>query len=91
MFNINGVGIKFNQNFPFVFFFLLQSIAAAISFVYSSHMGLHSQMIILLVFAIMGTISFCMVEWSFKRAAKQLSAQTKDIGDTKLRNESHSE
>lgn len=46
-------------------------------------MGLHSQMIILLVFGIMGTISFCMVEWSFKRAAKQLN--------DKLRNQSHSD
>lgn len=41
------------------------------SFVYSSHLGLHAQMSILLVFGIVGTISFCMVEWSFKRAASQ--------------------
>lgn len=70
--------------------FCSQSIAAAISFVYSSHMGLHWQMIILLVFGIVGTISFCMVEWSFKRAAKRLNDQTKDIAD-KLRNENRSD
>lgn len=74
----------------FFFSFRLQSIAAAISFVYSSHMGLHSQMSILLVFGVMGTITFCMVEWSFKQAAKQLSEQIKGNGD-KLRNEIHSE
>lgn len=53
-------------------------------------MGLHSQMIILLVFGIMGTISFCMVEWSFKRTAKHLSDEPKDNGN-KLRNEIHSD
>lgn len=50
------------------------------SFVYSSHLGLHAQMTILLVFGIIGTISFCMVEWSFKKAASQ-SLKSKDAVD----------
>lgn len=61
------------------------------SFVYSSHLGLHAQMTILLVFGIIGTISFCMVEWGFKRAASQsLKAGSKDGGD-KLQIEVHSD
>lgn len=58
------------------------------SFVYSSHLGLHAQMSILLVFGIFGTISFCMVEWSLKKAASQ--SRNKDGAD-KLKIEVHSD
>lgn len=57
------------------------------SFVYSSHLGLHAQMSILLVFGIVGTISFCIVEWSFKKAAKDTP---KDAAE-KLKIEVHSD
>lgn len=58
---------------------------------YSSHIGLHAQMTILLVFGIVGTISFCAVEWGFKRAASQsLKARSKNSGD-KLQIEVHSD
>lgn len=60
------------------------------SFVYSSHLGLHAQMTILLVFGIVGTISFCAVEWSFKKKAASQSLKPKDSGD-KLQIDVHSD
>jgi len=43
---------------------LLQSVAAAASFFYSSHIGLHAQLGILVFLATFGTVSFCFVEWA---------------------------
>lgn len=70
-------------------FILLQSIAAAISFVYSSHLGLHAQMAILLVFGVIGTVSFCLVEWSLKKKADKVPSSTRN--SDKLRIEVHSD
>lgn len=75
-----------NNIFSFFFHSFLQSIAAATSFVYSSHLGLHAQMGILLAFGIMGTISFCLVEWGFKRNGNN----SQDPND-KLKIEVHSD
>lgn len=65
------------------------------SFVYSSHLGLHAQLSVLLVFAIIGTISFCRVEWSFKKAASEAAAAAANnrnkTGDDKLRIEGQSD
>ncbi|XP_055312728.1 UNC93-like protein MFSD11 isoform X2 [Sitodiplosis mosellana] len=91
IYSMLGGAFASNSVAAFAVFKFTQSIAAAMSFVYSSHLGLHAQMTILLVFGIIGTISFCMVEWSFKRAASQsLKARTKDGGD-KLQIEVHSD
>jgi len=77
-----------NSAAAFALFKFTQSIAAAISFVYSSHLGLHAQMGILLVFGLIGTVSFCIVEWSFKKEANKVnSARNSD----KLRIEVHSD
>ncbi|XP_012268568.1 UNC93-like protein MFSD11 [Athalia rosae] len=46
----------------FALFKFMQSAAATISFLYSSHIGLYIQLGILVIFVIMGTISFCLVE-----------------------------
>jgi hypothetical protein len=46
---------------------LLQSIAAAASFFYSSHLGLHPQLGIMVATGIVGTLSFCVVEWKDKK------------------------
>lgn len=47
-------------------------------------------MVILLVFGVIGTINFCLVEWSFKRAAANTAAnQLKQNG--KLQIEIHSD
>lgn len=49
-------------------------------------------MTILLVFGIIGTISFCMVEWGFKRAASEsLKADLPKDGGDKLQIEVHSD
>lgn len=47
--------------------YTLQSVAAAASFVYSSYCGLHVQLLILVVLGIIGTITFCVVEFAVKR------------------------
>lgn len=48
----------------FALFKFTQSIAAAASFFYSSHIGLHAQLGILVCLATFGTVSFCFVEWA---------------------------
>lgn len=49
-------------------------------------------MVILLVFGVIGTINFCLVEWSFKRAAANTAAnQLKQNGNGKLQIEIHSD
>nr|CAD7423944.1 unnamed protein product [Timema monikensis] len=55
----------------FALFKFTQSIAAAASFFYSSHIGLHAQLGILIVFATLGTLTFCWVEW-MSRAKKTI-------------------
>lgn len=47
--------------------FISQSVAAALSFVYSTHLGLRVQMAILVVTGTIGTIAFYTVEWAQKR------------------------
>uniref|UniRef100_A0A182YR78 UNC93-like protein MFSD11 n=1 Tax=Anopheles stephensi TaxID=30069 RepID=A0A182YR78_ANOST len=51
----------------FSIFKFTQSVAAAASFVYSSYCGLHVQLVILVVLGIVGTITFCAVEFAVKR------------------------
>lgn len=63
---LGGVFVK-NSVGAFALFKFTQSVAAAISFFYSSHLGLHVQLAILLVFATLGTVCFVVVEWSYKR------------------------
>ncbi|XP_015123665.1 UNC93-like protein MFSD11 [Diachasma alloeum] len=46
----------------FALFKFTQSVAAAISFVYSNHVGLHGQLSILLVSMILGTLAFVYIE-----------------------------
>lgn len=48
-------------------FFISQSVAAALSFVYSSHLGLRIQMILLVITGVIGTVAFYRVEWAEKR------------------------
>ncbi|KAK7791075.1 hypothetical protein R5R35_000500 [Gryllus longicercus] len=52
----------------FALFKFTQSLAAAACFFYSSHLGLYAQLGILVVLSIIGTISFCFVEWKAKEA-----------------------
>ncbi|XP_037042779.1 UNC93-like protein MFSD11 [Bradysia coprophila] len=56
-----------NTAAAFALFKFTQSVAAAASFIYSSHIGLSVQMGILIVTGIIGTACFCIVEWSCRR------------------------
>ncbi|KAF7993425.1 hypothetical protein HCN44_010011 [Aphidius gifuensis] len=56
----------------FALFKFCQSIAAAISFVYSTHIGLHVQLTILFISMILGTCSFCFIEIRHSRRKNSL-------------------
>lgn len=51
----------------FALFKFTQSVAAAVSFVYSSHIGLYTQLAILVCFVVLGTVSFCLVEFLLRK------------------------
>lgn len=59
----------------FAIFKFAQSLAAAASFVYSSHVGLSGQMGILCGFGVVGTVCFCTIEWSQRRRADELAGE----------------
>jgi hypothetical protein len=60
---------------------LFQSVAAAASFFYSSHIALHAQLGILVLLATFGTISFCVVEWAAQsKKAKGYNGAIDDPG-----------
>lgn len=71
-----------NSASAFAIFKFTQSIAAAACFFYASHVGLYIQLGVLLVLAIVGTISFVMVEWSVKRENRE-----RDSGDARSESE----
>ncbi|EAT34452.1 AAEL013304-PA [Aedes aegypti] len=71
-----------NSAEAFSIFKFTQSVAAAISFVYSSHLGLRVQLGILLVFGILGTVTFCFVEWAVKQSRTMNSNECETV-DTK--------
>ncbi|XP_063925511.1 UNC93-like protein MFSD11 isoform X2 [Zophobas morio] len=58
-----------NSSSAFAIFKFTQSVAAAICFGYSTALILYGQLAILLVFAILGTASFVIVEWKVKKQA----------------------
>lgn len=64
-------------------FIPLQSVATALSFVYSTHFGLRVQLVILLVSGILGTMSFCLVEWSVKRSRALISNDCETVDNKK--------
>ncbi|KAF2897951.1 hypothetical protein ILUMI_08226 [Ignelater luminosus] len=54
----------------FAIFKFVQSVAAAACFFYASHTGLYIQLGILILLAVLGTVTFVAVEWSVKRQKK---------------------
>ncbi|KAJ8938342.1 hypothetical protein NQ318_000134 [Aromia moschata] len=54
----------------FAIFKFTQSVGAALCFVYAESLVLYGQLGILLIFAILGTLSFVMVEWSIRKEVK---------------------
>ncbi|XP_005183104.1 UNC93-like protein MFSD11 isoform X1 [Musca domestica] len=75
---LGGVFVK-NSVGAFALFKFTQSVAAAISFFYSSHLGLRAQLGILVVFGTIGAACFCIVEWSAKRRAREESRDVSEI------------
>lgn len=78
---LGGVFAK-NSAEAFSIFKFTQSVAAAVSFVYSSHLGLRVQLGILLVFGVLGTVCFWLVELAVKRS-RVLNANECETVDTK--------
>uniref|UniRef100_U5EXR4 UNC93-like protein MFSD11 n=1 Tax=Corethrella appendiculata TaxID=1370023 RepID=U5EXR4_9DIPT len=74
-----------NSVAAFSIFKFTQSVAAAIGFVYSSQTGLRYQIGILVVFSIIGTFCFCLVEWAIKRKNNlntiETASETEDYKD----------
>lgn len=68
IYSMLGGNFSKNSAAAFALFKFTQSVAAAVSFVYSSHFGLRTQLGILLVFSILGTISFAIVERKLRSA-----------------------
>ncbi|PNF26549.1 UNC93-like protein MFSD11 [Cryptotermes secundus] len=66
----------------FALFKFTQSVAAAASFFYSSHIGLHAQLGILVLLGTFGTISFCFVEWAAR--SKKAKGYNGAIDDSDL-------
>ncbi|KAG7209676.1 hypothetical protein KM043_011322 [Ampulex compressa] len=52
----------------FALFKFCQSVAAAISFAYSSKVGLHIQLLVLVIAIVFGSIAFCFVEYRTKKS-----------------------
>ncbi|XP_059473411.1 UNC93-like protein MFSD11 [Neocloeon triangulifer] len=73
----------------FALFKFTQSLAAAACFFYSSHTGLYIQLGVLVVTGIIGTITFCMVEWKAK--AKSETGYNGEIGTSCAESPSKSE
>ncbi|XP_013101783.1 UNC93-like protein MFSD11 [Stomoxys calcitrans] len=76
---LGGVFVK-NSVGAFALFKFTQSVAAAISFFYSSHLGLRSQLAILVIFGTIGTACFCIVEWAAKKRARE-EEESKDVSE----------
>ncbi|XP_022089378.1 UNC93-like protein MFSD11 isoform X1 [Acanthaster planci] len=61
-----------NDSAPaFALFKFTQSLSAAIAFFYAKHLLLHWQLLILVIFAVLGTLSFAMVEWTASRKVRE--------------------
>ncbi|CAD6993703.1 unnamed protein product [Ceratitis capitata] len=75
---LGGVYVK-NSVGAFALFKFTQSTAAAISFFYSSHLGLRAQLGILVVFGTLGTACFCIVEWAVKRRQRESPEDSRTV------------
>ena len=69
VYSILGSVYKEDSAPAFAIFKFVQSTSAAIAFFYSNHMELPYQLLILVIFCVCGTISFCAVEWKTHRMA----------------------
>ena len=63
MFSILGGTYRENSASAFAIMKFMQCLAASIAFWYSPVLGLYWQLLIALIFDVLGTIAFCTVEW----------------------------
>ncbi len=63
----------------FALFKFCQSVAAALSFLYSNHVGLHGQLAILMVSMVLGMGAFCIVDIRHRRANRLASSACAEI------------
>ncbi|XP_012271755.1 UNC93-like protein MFSD11 [Orussus abietinus] len=68
IYSLLGILYSDDSASAFALFKFCQSIAAAVSFYYSNHVGLHPQLGILLCMLILGTVTFCLVERRGKKS-----------------------
>lgn len=68
-----------NSAAAFALFKFTQSVAAASGFVYSSHLGLRSQMSILLLAGAIGTMGFVLVEMAVRRRTDAQNGETEKM------------
>ena len=69
IYSILGCVYSDNSGPAFALFKMTQSIGAACCFFYSSVLLLQYHLIILVVFCVAGTLTFCIVEWEAHRKA----------------------
>lgn len=70
----------------FALFKFCQSVAAAVSFLYSSHIGLYFQLLILLISLVFGTMSFCLVDIKVRRDRDDIIPAVEEEDDGSKRN-----
>merc|ERR1719348_1541182 len=68
--SILGGAFKDQSSSAFAIFKFIQSLSTAIAFFYSPYLGLQWQLLIAVVFDILGSIAFCKVEWAAQRRDK---------------------
>ncbi|KOC62902.1 UNC93-like protein MFSD11 [Habropoda laboriosa] len=77
------LGLLFAQRSApaFALFKFCQSVAAAISFAYSSILNLHIQLLILTISIIIGTVTFCYVEYGTRRERNNTLSENEQISN----------
>ncbi|XP_058797191.1 UNC93-like protein MFSD11 [Phymastichus coffea] len=70
VYSLLGVLYSTESSSAFALFKFCQSVAAAISFAYTGWIGLHGQLGILIVFLVLGTVAFCVIEVKYRRAKR---------------------
>jgi len=76
--SILGGAFKEQSSSAFAIFKFMQSMSAAVAFFYSPYLKLHWQLLFAVVLDILGTVTFCKVEWAAK---KRDTLRTKDEVD----------
>ncbi|XP_069125412.1 UNC93-like protein MFSD11 [Argopecten irradians] len=71
IYSILGFMFPEDSSPAFALFKFVQSVTAAVSFYYSTHLLLQWQLLILAILAVLGTWCFCLIEWSATKAFRE--------------------